>query len=173
LFVVHNLLLIRRSSYNSRLMVRRDWWPQAMEALDQVDSETLTAVGNKIKAKRSRNDYSPYDPANPKEALALKLVGYVDYADEHIPGSTGEIKMMREEIRALSRAEGTPTVFFTLNPADNKNPIAAYEAGHGIDIDAPFQRPDSTFTEFHRSLSVGQNPLAAASFYNRMFNIFL
>ncbi|KIY65050.1 hypothetical protein CYLTODRAFT_335198, partial [Cylindrobasidium torrendii FP15055 ss-10] len=103
---------------------------------------------------------------NEQERLALQLVSYVDYVDDHIPGSTGEIKGMREEIRAISRAKGTPTLFFTANPADIKNPLAVFEAGEGIDIDAPFEHLDSTFSEFDRSLLVSRNPVAAASFYN-------
>ncbi|KIY65100.1 hypothetical protein CYLTODRAFT_339289, partial [Cylindrobasidium torrendii FP15055 ss-10] len=173
MFVIHNILLIRRSSYNSRLTVRRSWWPRAMAAMREVDSNTLKLLGEKMKAKRAMNDYSRYEPTNDKERAAMELMAYVDYVDDHIPGSTGEIKKMREEIRAISRANGTPTLFFTLNPADIKNPLATFQAGHGIDIEAPFERPDSTYSEFDRAHSVARNPVAAASFYNRMFDLFL
>ncbi|KIY62963.1 hypothetical protein CYLTODRAFT_319090, partial [Cylindrobasidium torrendii FP15055 ss-10] len=172
-FVVHNMLLIRRSSYKAKLTVTRAWWQRAVAALRAVDAKSIRAVGEKMSNKRTKNDFSRFEPENETEAKIMELLRCINFVDDHIPGSTGEVKQMREEIRAISRSHGTPSLFFTLNPADIKNPLAAFEAGHDINIDAPFSKPDSRYTEFRRSQSVAHNPVAAALFYNRMFAIFL
>ena len=79
---------------------------------------------------------------------------------------------MREELRALARDSGTPSVFFTLNPADTYNPLASYLAGQDIDLDALFSRPDSRFTTLDRARSLAANPVAGAEFFHLMVDQF-
>lgn len=127
-FVVHNMLLIRRSSYKARLTVTRAWWSRAVAALRDVDAASIRLVAEKMTIKRAKNDFTRFEPENEKEERIMELMAYVNFVDDHIPGSTGEVKQMREEIRAVSRSHGTPSLFFTLNPADIKNPLAAFES---------------------------------------------
>ncbi|KIY63267.1 hypothetical protein CYLTODRAFT_319356, partial [Cylindrobasidium torrendii FP15055 ss-10] len=172
-FIVHNMLLIRRSSYKSKITVTRAWWTRAVAALREVDAKSIRKVADNVAQQRARNDFSRYEAKDEKEERIMDLMACVNFADEHIPGSTGEVKHMREEIRAISRSHGTPSLFFTLNPADIKNPLAAFDAGHDIDLNAPFSHPDARYSQFRRAQSVSDNPVAAAVFYNRMFAIFL
>jgi hypothetical protein len=79
---------------------------------------------------------------------------------------------MREELRALARDSGTPSVFFTLNPADTYNPLSSYLAGRDIDLEALFSRPDSRFTTLDRARSLAANPVAGAEFFQLMVDQF-
>ncbi|KAJ7585991.1 hypothetical protein C8J56DRAFT_732078, partial [Mycena floridula] len=135
-FVMHNILMLRASSYQSRLAVRRAWWPKAMLAMQKIDEITLRTVESALVAKRARKDYSRYEASTDPEKAVFEMLRYVDCVSGHIEGSNAEIMGMREEIRALSRDSGTPSIFFTLNPADTYNPLCSFMAGKDIDVDA-------------------------------------
>ncbi|KIK63406.1 hypothetical protein GYMLUDRAFT_110710, partial [Collybiopsis luxurians FD-317 M1] len=90
-----------------------------------------------------------------------------------IEGSTGDVAGMREEIRAISRSHGTPSIFFTLNPADGHNPIMSFLAGKNIDVDALFSKPDANYTPFDRMYTLASNPVAGAEFFHLVINQFV
>ncbi|KAJ7498313.1 hypothetical protein B0H11DRAFT_1636697, partial [Mycena galericulata] len=113
-----------------------------------------------------------YIPTTPAESTVFELLRYVDYVSDHIEGSASEVLKMREEIQAVSRASGTMSIFFTLNPADTYNPLSAYSAGNDIDIDATFDKPDSRFTSFQRARSLAANPIAGAEFFKLLVDQF-
>ncbi|KAJ7274703.1 hypothetical protein C8J57DRAFT_946185, partial [Mycena rebaudengoi] len=106
------------------------------------------------------------------EKAIFQLLRYVDCVREHIQGSTAEITDMREELRAIARDSGTPSVFFTLNPADTYNPLSSYLAGRDIDLNALFSRPDSRFTTLDRARSLAANPVAGAEVFKLMVDQF-
>ncbi|THU79555.1 hypothetical protein K435DRAFT_697556, partial [Dendrothele bispora CBS 962.96] len=110
---------------------------------------------------------------NEQEEAIVKLLRHVQHVDEHIEGSMGNVSVMREEIRALSRSSGTPSLFFTLNPADGHNPITSFLAGKDINIDAPFNNPDSRFTSTDRLKTLAANPVAGAKFFHLMVDEFI
>lgn len=172
IFAMHNIMMLRRSSYQSRLAVRRAWWDQAMTAMETIDEETLVQLTATLSARKARKDYSKYEPANDTEKAVFELLKYVDYVSDHIEGSTAEVLTMREEMRALTRDSGTPSIFFTLNPADTYNPLASYVAGRDIDLDSRFDIPDSRFTSFDRARSLASNPVAGAEFFKLMVDQF-
>jgi hypothetical protein len=58
IFAMHNIQMLRKSSYMSRLAVRRAWWPRAMEAMGKIDDETLKTVETAMAIKKARKDYS-------------------------------------------------------------------------------------------------------------------
>jgi hypothetical protein len=171
-FAMHNIQMVRKSSFQSRLAVRRSWWPNAMAAMAKIDEEVLATLTATLSAKKARKDYSKYIPASPAETSVFELLRYVDYVSDHIEGSVSEVSKMREEIQAITRCTGTLNIFFTLNPADTYNPIAAFTAGRNIDIDTLFGSPDSTFTSFQRARSLAANPIAGAEFFKLMVDQF-
>ncbi|KAJ7584426.1 hypothetical protein C8J56DRAFT_709528, partial [Mycena floridula] len=171
-FVMHNILMLRASSYQSRLAVRQAWWPKAMLAMQKIDETTLRTVELALVAKRARKDYSRYEASTDPEKAVFEMLRYVDCVSGHIEGSNAEIMGMQEEIRALSRDSGTPSIFFTLNPADTYNPLCSFMAGKDIDVDALFDRPDSQFTSFDRARALADNPIAGAQFSKLMMDQF-
>lgn len=171
-FVMHNLLMLRESSYKSRVAVRRRWWPKAMSAMAKFDQTSLNAVEGALLAKKARKDYTRYNPNTAEEQAVMDVLRYVDLVGDHIEGSNAEVAMMREQIRAITRANGTPSIFFTLNPADAHNPLVSLMAGKDINVDALFRNPDSSFTSFDRAKSLADNPVAGAEFFKLMVDQF-
>ncbi|KAF9005786.1 hypothetical protein BDZ89DRAFT_886503, partial [Hymenopellis radicata] len=173
IFVMQSIQMLRTSSFQSRLAVRRSWWPRAVAAMDKLDEHVLDELIKKMVERRARQDFSPYIPEDEHEQVMFKLLKYVDYCSEYLDGSTAQVLAMREEIRALSRTCGTPSIFFTLNPADAHNPLSSFVAGKDIDLDAPFSNPDSHYSSFTRARSLAANPVAGAQFFQLMVDQFL
>ncbi|KAJ7256297.1 hypothetical protein C8J57DRAFT_1062574, partial [Mycena rebaudengoi] len=63
IFAMHNIQMLRASSYMSRLAVRRAWWPRAMEAMSKIDDDTLKKVETAMAIKKARKDYSRWAPS--------------------------------------------------------------------------------------------------------------
>ncbi|KAF9019133.1 hypothetical protein BDZ89DRAFT_959492, partial [Hymenopellis radicata] len=128
-------------------------------------------------AKKARKDYTPYHAENEGEQAALDLLRYLEYCSDHIEGSTAEVTVMRQEIRALCNDSGTPSIFFTLNPADTFNPLCSFMSGHDINLDTLFDEPDSRFSAFQRARSLAANPVGGARFFklmvDQLINLFL
>ncbi|KAJ6524708.1 hypothetical protein DFH09DRAFT_854384, partial [Mycena vulgaris] len=171
-FAMHNIQMIRKSSFQSRLAVRRAWWPNAMSAMAKIDDDTLANLTTAMAAKKARKDYSRYIPTSPAESSVFELLRYVDYVSDHIEGSDAEVLIMRDENQAISRSTGTVSIFFTLNPADTYNPLSAFTAGSDINIDTLFDDPDSQFTSFERARLLAANPIAGAAFFKLMVDQF-
>ncbi|KAJ7061711.1 hypothetical protein C8F01DRAFT_964349, partial [Mycena amicta] len=109
----------------------------------------------------------------PQEKTVMELLRYVDYVSDHIEGSKSEVLKMREEIQAISRACGTLSIFFTLNPADTYNPLMAFMAGSDINLDTLFDSPDSKFSSFDRARLLASNPVAGAQFFKLLIDEFI
>ncbi|KAJ6614909.1 hypothetical protein B0H10DRAFT_1666797, partial [Mycena sp. CBHHK59/15] len=171
-FAMHNIMMIRKSSFQSRLAVRWAWWLNAMSAMAKIDDESLASLTTAMAAKKARKDYSRYVPESAAESAIFDLLRYVDYVSDHIEGSTSEVLAMREEIYAISRSTGTVSIFFTLNTADTYNPLSSFTAGSNIDIDTMFGTSDSRFTSFERARLLASNPIAGAEFFKLMVDQF-
>ncbi|KAJ7939905.1 hypothetical protein B0H13DRAFT_1572914, partial [Mycena leptocephala] len=62
-------------------------------------------------------------PETEGERAAVKVMKYLNYVSDHIPGSVGDINNMKQQVRSRMRCEGLPHLFATVNPADSHNPI--------------------------------------------------
>ncbi|KAF8986848.1 hypothetical protein BDZ89DRAFT_889958, partial [Hymenopellis radicata] len=105
---------------------------------------------------------------NDREQAALDLLRYLEYCSDHIEGSSAEVMIMRQEIRALCNDSGTPSIFFTLNPADTFNPLCSFLSGADIDLDTLFDEPDSRYSAYQRACSLAANPVGGALFFKLM-----
>ncbi|KAJ6623611.1 hypothetical protein B0H10DRAFT_1786083 [Mycena sp. CBHHK59/15] len=83
-FAMHNIMMIRKSSFQSLLAVRRAWWPNAMSAMAKIDDESLASLTTAMAAKKARKDYSRYVPESAAESAIFDLLRYVDYVSDHI-----------------------------------------------------------------------------------------
>ncbi|KAF9048063.1 hypothetical protein BDZ89DRAFT_941576, partial [Hymenopellis radicata] len=138
--------------------------------MERVDDDILKHLTDVLTAKKARKDFTPYQSEIDGEQAALDLLRYVEYCSDHIEGSTEEIRAMRHEIRALCNDSGTPSIFFTLNPADTFNPVCSFMSGHDINVDTLFNEPDSRFSSFQRARHLAANPIGGARFFHLMVN---
>ncbi|KAL0061500.1 hypothetical protein AAF712_011643 [Marasmius tenuissimus] len=134
MFVMNNIMQRRKSSFNSRLAVNRSWFPVIQQLLDKVDEESI----NTYQAKLNRNESAFPKAESEGEKAAVKLMKYLSYMSDHIPGSVGDVNTMQQQIRSKIMCDGLPHFFATVNPADSHNPIAQVLAGRDIDLDTIF-----------------------------------
>ncbi|KAJ7156569.1 hypothetical protein C8R43DRAFT_817908, partial [Mycena crocata] len=107
------------------------------------------------------------------EKAAAKVMKYLNYVSDHIPGSVGDVTNMKHEIHSRMICEGLPHFFTTMNPADSHNPIAQVLAGRGIDLDKIFHAiGDAKKEPSIRAKTVAENPVAGAEFFHLMITKF-
>ena len=160
IFVMGNIMQRRQAAFNAKLAVKRTWFPRVNELYQQIDEATIASYQEKLR-------HNPFaKPVTPGEKAASKLMQYVSYVAQDMPGSTGEIQKMRQEMFSIINQEGLPSVFLTLNPTDTNNPIAQFLAGRDINLDAFFDDLEAGKENFVRTSTIGQNPIAGADFFN-------
>src|ERR1700761_9085778 len=160
IFVMGNLMQRRQAAFNAKLAVKRAWFPQVNELYQQIDEATITSYQERLKSNLFAK------PVTSGEKAASKLMQYVSYVAQDVPGSTGEIQKMRQEIYSIINQEGLPHVFLTLNPTDTNNPIAQFLAGRDIDLDAFFHDLEAGKENFVRASTISHDPIAGAEFFN-------
>lgn len=132
MFVMHNTLLRGESSYNSKVAVKRKFFPLIKNELSKVKADTIQELERKLKLNAFHR------PESDAEKVAFDLLKHIQWVATHVQGSAPEFTQMREEIRSLSRVHGLPQLFVTINPADAHNPICKVLCGSEIDLDVPF-----------------------------------
>jgi hypothetical protein len=112
-------------------------------------------------------------PETEGERAAVKLMKYLSYVWDHIPGSVGDVNSMKQQLHAKIVCDGLPHLFATVNPADSHNPIAQVFARRDIDLDqifnaiGPGDKKSST-----RAKTLAENPVAGAQFFHLMITKF-
>ncbi|THV01806.1 hypothetical protein K435DRAFT_654566 [Dendrothele bispora CBS 962.96] len=144
IFVMGNLIQRRQTSFNAKLAVKRSWFPRVEALLNQITESTQLIF----------------------QKSAAKLVQYVNYVAEHIPGSMTEIQNMCEEMFSIVNTDGLPHIFLTLNPTDTNNPIAQVLAHRGINLDKFFHDLKPGAENLERSSLMAHNPIAGAEFFH-------
>ncbi|THU84342.1 hypothetical protein K435DRAFT_611122, partial [Dendrothele bispora CBS 962.96] len=161
IFVIGNLIQRRQTSFNAKLAVKRSWFPRVDALLDKISESTIKEYTEKLK----KNPFAK--PETEGERAASKLIQYVNYVAEHVPGSMSEIQNMREDMFSIVNCNGLPHIFLTLNPTDTNNPIAQVLAGRDIDLDKFFHELSPGSENLERSKIISQNPIAAAQFFHK------
>jgi hypothetical protein len=113
IFVMHNIISRRRSSFNSRLAVPRSWFPLVQQLLEKVDDASMLSYQKKL-----NSNHGPFPHAETEgEKAAVRLMKYLSYISDHITGSVGDVNTMRQQIRSKIVSHGLPHFFATVNPA--------------------------------------------------------
>ncbi|KAJ7318467.1 hypothetical protein DFH08DRAFT_641858, partial [Mycena albidolilacea] len=117
-------------------------------------------------------------PETVGEKAAAKVMKYLNYVSDHIPGSVGDVNNMKQQIHSKIICEGLPHFFATVNPADSHNPIAQVLAGREVDLDKLFDAMDDVNEEPSvRAKTMAENQVAGAEFFHltitKFFDIIL
>ncbi|KAI3604622.1 atp-dependent dna helicase pif1 [Moniliophthora roreri] len=160
MFVVYNIMQCRQTTYNAHLAVNCSWFPQVDALFNMISESTIREYSEKLKT-------NPFAcPESDGEKAAAKLMKYVNYVGDHLPGSIAEIQSMREEMFLIVNTNGLPYVFLTLNPSDTHSPIAQVLAGRNVDLDKFFHDLKPTVENLERSAFILLNPVAEAEFFH-------
>ncbi|KAJ7092460.1 hypothetical protein B0H15DRAFT_763978, partial [Mycena belliarum] len=168
IFVMNNIIQRRHSSFQSRLATKRSWFPVIQELIQKVDTDCVDSY----QAKLENNPFAK--PETEGEKAAVKLMKYLNYVSDHIPGSVGDVNTMKQEVKSKIICDGLPHFFGTVNPADSHNPIAQVLAGRDVDLNTIFDALDSNQKEGGtRARIIAENPVAGAQFFHLMITKFL
>ncbi|EGN98199.1 hypothetical protein SERLA73DRAFT_55221 [Serpula lacrymans var. lacrymans S7.3] len=121
-YVCWNILQKREVSKNTLFTVsscERDTIVQEMKSLAPELTNMISSWERDPGAK----------PSNQQQKCALKLLNRLKFATKELKGSFGYKLCRQNEIRALIKKFGTPTLFVTLNPANLYNPLLGVIAG--------------------------------------------
>ncbi|ODN87404.1 hypothetical protein L198_07028 [Cryptococcus wingfieldii CBS 7118] len=113
-------------------------------------------------------------PESEQERAAVTLLRKLNIMSTNIFGSAGSHKDMREELRALLRHSGMPSLFVTLNPADAMNPIVGVFSGRDINLDERLGTGEGVSAEAQaRSRAAALDPGACAEGFHFMVEKFV
>jgi hypothetical protein len=168
IFVISNIIQRRQSSFKARLATNRSWFPVVQSLMQKIDAQSM----NMYQAKLDNNPFAK--PETEGEMAAVKVMRYISYVSDHIPGSVGDVNTMKQQIHSKIICEGLPHIFATVNPADSHNPIAQVLAGRDINLDTIFHALDGMNKEPSiRARTLAENPVAGAEFFHLMITKFL
>ncbi|KAJ7930226.1 hypothetical protein B0H13DRAFT_1595532, partial [Mycena leptocephala] len=94
IFVMNNIMRCRQSSFKCRLATNRSCFPVVKELIQQVDTETMDSY----QAKLEQNAFAKPDTEG--EKAAAKLMKYLSYVSNHIPGSVGDVNSMKQPLHS-------------------------------------------------------------------------
>jgi hypothetical protein len=169
MFVMNNIFMRKKTSFKGRLAVNHSWFPLVWELLDKIDDSSMRTY----QAKLDKADHSFPSPETEGERAVVKLMNYISYVSDHVPGSIGDVNSMRNQIRSKIICDGLPHFFATVNPADAHNPIAQLQAGREVDLDSIFHALDTDDSEAKtRARIIAENPVAGAEFFHLIITKF-
>ncbi|KAJ7601838.1 hypothetical protein B0H17DRAFT_884572, partial [Mycena rosella] len=107
------------------------------------------------------------------EKAAAKVMKYLNYVSDHVPGSVGNVNNMKQQMHSKVICDGLPHFFATVDPANSHNPIAQVLAGREVDLDKFFHAMDGVKNEPGiRAKAMAENPVAGAEFFHLMITKF-
>jgi hypothetical protein len=167
IFIMANIIQRRQSSFKSRLATNRSWFPVVQGLMQKIDAQCMETY----QAKLEKNPFAK--PESEGEKAAAKVMRYISYVSDHIPGSVGDVNSMKQQMHSKVICDSLPHFFATVNPVDSHNPIAQVLAGRDIDLDKIFHALDGMNKELSiRAKTLAENPVAGAEFFHLMITKF-
>ena len=150
MFLLYDILQLRRSSLGNSILVKRRDWKSA-----ERDIRSLTVVQLQEAAKSIAEGRPVDNPAIQRLQRSLLTIGM------QVPESFAQKLKRRSEIKGLIGRYGMPAFWITINPSDLQNPLVLRLAGHtysGNDL--------PTATAAIRQATATSNPVAVAEFFH-------
>ena len=150
MFLLYDILQLRRSSFGNSILVKQCDWKSA-----EWDIRALT-IDQLQEAAKSIAEGRPVDnPAIQRLQRSLLTIGM------QVPESFAQKLKRRSEIKGLIGRYGMPGFWITINPSDLQNSLVLRLAGHtysGNDL--------PTATAAIRQTTATSNPVAVAEFFH-------
>src|SRR5467141_2015715 len=112
LSVLYDMILLRQTAIGNSLQARREYWEKAQADILAVNSKDLRAA-----ALRMSNGEKSGNPAIERLLSNMRLIS------SYNPESYGRKVAKRHLLFGHVVRYGIPTIWFTINPADLKNPV--------------------------------------------------
>lgn len=150
MYLLYDVIQLRRSSLGNTLLVKRQNWRSAKD-----DIASLTVKQLQDAATAVSNGQLINDPTVRRLQRELTSIGML------VPESFSQKLMMRSYIKGLIVRYGMPAIWITINPSDLRNPLVLILAGIEIPEDVL-----STANAAIRHATATSNPVAVAKFFN-------
>jgi helitron helicase-like protein/PIF1-like helicase len=150
MYLIYDVLQLRRSSLGNSLLVKRRDWESA-----ERDIASLTVDQLQEAAKAVSEGRLVENPTIQRLQRSILTIGM------QVPESFAQKVKRRSEIKGLIARYGMPAFWLTINPSDLKNPLVLRLAGITYSADA---LPAATAAI--RQATATSNPVAVAQFFH-------
>jgi hypothetical protein len=154
MYLVYDVLQLRRSSLGNSLLVKRRDWESA-----ERDIASLTVDQLQEAAKAVSEGRLVENPTIQRLQRSILAIGM------QVPESFAQKVKRRSEIKGLIARYGMPAFWLTINPSDLRNPLVLQLAGITYSADA---LPAATAAI--RQATATSNPVAVAQFFHQTCN---
>lgn len=152
MYLIYDVLQIRKSSLANKLLLERHHWPSAMDDLASLTEDQLRNALQDLDSNHEIND-----PVVSRLLFVMKTIAM------WVPGSFAQKLRMRSEIRGLIVRFGIPAFWITINPSDLRSPLVLVLAGVEYSEDVL-----STSNSAIRAATATSNPVAVAAFFHHV-----
>src|SRR6266480_671483 len=152
MYLLYDVIQLRRSSLGHTLLIKRQNWRSVRD-----DIASLTVDQLQDAAKAVSNGQPIDNPTIRRLQRDLTTIGM------QVPESFSQELMMRSQIKGLIVRDGMPVIWLTINPSDLRNSLVLILAGIEIPGDA---MPVANAAIRHAAAT--SNPVAVAQFFNHI-----
>jgi hypothetical protein len=155
-FVLYDMILLRQSSMGNSIQARNDYWMEGQKDILAMSASDLMAAAISMKANIPCTD-----------PVVNCLLQNMRLISSYNPESFGRKLAQRHVLFGHVICHGCPAFWFTINPADFRNPVVLRIAGVEI-------RPELTVTqkdELRRLHAIG-NPVIVAQYFHFVVDSF-
>ena len=152
MYLIYDVLQIRKSSLANKLLLQRRHWPSATDDISSLTEDQLRNALQDLDTNHEIND-----------PVVRRLLHVMKTIAMWVPGSFAQKLRMRSEIRGLIIRFGMPAFWITINPSDLRSPLVIILAGVEYSEDIL-----SASNSAIRGATATSNPVAVASFFHHV-----
>lgn len=157
MYLLYDVIQLRKSSLRNHFLVKRQIW---RSAADDIASLTLGQLQNAAKAAAAGQKLN--DPVIRRLQRNIVTIGM------RVPGCFAQKLTMRSEIRGMVERYGMPAFWITINPSDLRKPLVLILAGVEYTGDIL-----NTANATIREAIATSNPVAVATSFHHVCNAVL
>ena len=150
MYLMYDVLQIRKSSLANKLILQRRHWPSTMDDISSLTEDRLRDALHDLEIH-----HEVKDPTISRLLHVMKTIAM------WVPGSFAQKLRMRSEIRGLIVRLGMPAFWITINPSDLRSPLVINLAG--VEYSDDFLSASNSAL---RAATATSNPVAVASFFH-------
>ncbi|KAJ3540727.1 hypothetical protein NMY22_g4175 [Coprinellus aureogranulatus] len=164
-FIFYNVIRKKGVSQSLRFSAPVSKYRHIVDNILKVDRVQLVQLADKFKVD------PVYWPVGEAELKITRLLRAIGTSTGGVPGSAAQKILMRNQIRAMITAYGSPTLFITLTPSDRDNllvqVLSSTERGVGSLLGGEI------LGDWQRNLLATRNPGACALFFHHSIKAFI
>lgn len=150
MYLLFDILQLRRSSLGNAFLVKRRHWRSAAHDIASLTVDQLEKAAQDVKAGQ-----------NVEVPAIRRLQQHIVTIGMRVPSSFSQKLRMRSEIRGLIVRHGMPAFWITANPSDLRNPLVLILAG----VEFPVDDLGATNAAIRDAVATS-NPVAVADFFH-------